>query len=122
MKKSKMPSVEELKIYVNNRKEASEKYGVTEKTILKWMRMSNLCEENHVFSSHKLDMDKAMEIRDLHKNGKTIKELANYYHVTFSTISRIVKNVTYHQHKEVADIKVIYNPASVSLLSFSDQK
>lgn len=119
MKKSKMPSVEDLVPFMNNRKEAAKKYGVTEKTIINWLKKCQLCNNSNVYSSHKLDMDKAVEIRKLHKYGKTIKELSLLYNVTFSTISRVVKNVTYSQNKEVADIKVIYNPNPVSSSVFA---
>jgi transposase len=96
--------------YVGKRKEAAEKFKVTTKTILRWLREYDLAGEEHAFCSHKLDMDKAVEIRLLHKQGKSMKDLAALYGVTFSTVSRIIHNIAYHQDKDVADVKVIYNP------------
>ena len=42
--------------------------------------------------NHKLDMDKAKEVRQLQASGKTGKELAQLFQVSEMTISRVVRN------------------------------
>jgi transcriptional regulator with XRE-family HTH domain len=107
-----MPKLEELQPYVNNRKKAAEKFGVTEKTIIRWLKHYGFYQPRPNYGCNKLNIEKAIEIRQLHKEGKSIKELAELYGVTFSTISRIIHNITYKYEKEVADVKVIYNVLS----------
>jgi lambda repressor-like predicted transcriptional regulator len=109
MRTSKIPPIEDLEPYVDNKKEAAEKYGVTTKTIIRWLKQYNLVTEV-LCSSHKLNLDKAIEIRRLHKEGESMKDLAAKYGVTFSAISRIIHNIVYRQEKDIADVKVIYNP------------
>jgi DNA invertase Pin-like site-specific DNA recombinase len=58
---------------------------------------------------NKLNLEKARDIRKKHSDGLAIKELAREYHVTFSTISRIVQNLTYKETTETARVSVIYN-------------
>jgi transposase len=115
-----MPSVDDLKPYVEDRKMASKRFGVTEKTILRWLRYYGLADEEIACRAPKLDMIKAIEIRKLHSEGKTMKDLANIYGVTFSSISRIVHNIVYRQEKEIADVKVIYNPDGHKIFVTSD--
>lgn len=110
MKTSKIPAAGELARYAEDRKAGAEKYGVTQKTMLRWLRQYHLCPAKGECSSHRLDMDKAIEIRKRHEGGESMKDLAAAYNVTISTISRIVHNVTYRHYKEAADISVIYNP------------
>jgi uncharacterized protein YjcR len=110
MRVSKIPPKIELLPFVKDRKMAAEKYGVTQKTISRWMQEYGLYQPKNNFGCNKLNMDKARDIRDLRKNGKSLKEIASVYGVTVSTISRIVHNIVYRDEKEVADVKVIYNP------------
>jgi transposase-like protein len=113
MKTSKMPPVEELRPYKNNRKLAAEKYGVCEKTVIRWMQKAGLYQ-----AFPRLSFEKAEEVRRHYEEGKTMKELAAQYGVTFSTISRIIHKITYHKEKEVADVSVIYNPDPISSAVF----
>ena len=57
----------------------------------------------------KLNLEIVEEIRTLYKNGSKIKDLAQKYNVTFASISRVVKNVTYRKDKDVAEVSVVYN-------------
>lgn len=114
MKISKIPPKDELLGYVHNKKAAAQKYCVTEKTITLWLSKYELYEPRLNYGCNKLNLDKAREIRECHKLGTSLKDLANLYHVTFSTISRIIHNITYHEEtirKEVADITMVYNPS-----------
>ena len=103
------PSKPELNKFVNNIKEASKKFEVCERTIYRWMKDCGLYVRRENYGS-KLNMQKAQKIREKYKNGFKIKDIAKEYGVTFSTISRILHNITYCEVKETAYIKVIYNP------------
>ncbi len=114
MKTSKIPPMQDLLPYIGNRKSAAELFKVTEKTIVSWLEKYDLYHPKHNFGCNKLDLDKAREIRILYKNGFEIKDIAKQYNVTFSSISRIIHNISYHEDKEIAEIKVIYNPTMIS--------
>jgi len=92
------PSKESLLPYIHNRKEAAENFGVSDKTILRWLKGS------------KLDSAKACDIRKKHHKGVSIKKLAEEYKVTFSTISRVVSHITYKESVDKAKVSVVYNP------------
>lgn len=120
MKTSKIPPKETLLLYVDNRKEAANVFHVSEKTITLWLEKYDLYHPRHNYGCNKLDLDKAREIRDLYKQGKSLKELAGLYKVTIASISRIIHNITYHEdviRKEVADIVMIYNPDMIPMRS-----
>lgn len=103
-----MPSKEQLMPYINDRKSASNKFGVSLKTISRWMKKYEIYvpKENY---GNKLNINKAREIRKKYEEGIEIKDLAKEYNVTFSTISRIVQNVTYSEIRENARVSVVYN-------------
>ena len=62
----------------------------------------------------KLNMDIAKDIRKQFQNGKEIKNIAKKYKVTFSSISRIIRNETYKEYKikfsGSATVNVEYKP------------
>lgn len=103
------PTREELLPYLHKRKEAADLYGVSERTIIRWMKKLSIYQPKANFGCGKLDMNKAQEIRRLHKEGRSMKELASQYGVTFSTISRVIHNIIYKYEKTVADVSVVYN-------------
>lgn len=104
----KKPGFEELRTFRDNRKQAAAYFDVSERTIIRWLQYHNLYapREGH---GRKLDLDKAREIRKKHSDGKTIKQLAREYNVTFSSISRIVQNINYKEVRDTALVGVIYN-------------
>jgi transposase len=104
------PKKEDLTPYLNNRKEAAKKFGVTEKTITNWMKKHGIYKPKKNFGCNKLNFEKALEIRKLHKDGLKIKDLAKKYKVTFATISRIVNNLIYKDKnfKNTAVVNVVY--------------
>lgn len=104
------PSKESLLPYVHKREEAAEFFGVSQKTILRWLNNYGIYEHGQ-YGRGKLNHRKATEIRKQHKNGVSIKELAKKHKVTFATISRVVHHITYKEvHSNEAIISVIYNP------------
>lgn len=104
------PSKQELLSYVHKREEAVEKFGVSQKTILRWLKNYNIYEHGQ-YGRGKLNQNKAQEIRQQHREGASIKNLAQKRQVTFSTISRIVHNITYKETSvNGAKISVVYNP------------
>lgn len=103
------PTREELLPYIDNRKDAAKLYGVSEKTIIRWMQHHKIYKPRPNFGHSKLNMDKAQEIRREHKQGKSVKELASQYDVTVSTIGRVLNNVIYKESTDVAEVSVVYN-------------
>ena len=104
------PSREELLPYVHDKRGAAEVFGVSEKTILRWLKSHNIYEHGQ-YGRGKLNLKKAREIRQRHKEGVSIKSLAEEYQVTFAAISRVVPHITYKEHSiNDALINVIYNP------------
>ena len=67
----------------------------------------------------KLNHDKAKEIRNLYNDGVKVSDIAKIYDVTISSIYNVVNNVTYHQSNNVADVKVIYNPDTTTVIGVS---
>lgn len=109
MRKSKIPPVEELQPYVDNRKGAAEKFCVSERTIVRWMQQYDIYRPKNNYGCGKLDADKAREMRRLSKQGKTMKEIAVQFKVTISTVSRVLNNTVYKESTDVAEVSVIYN-------------
>ena len=103
------PSKAELQLFVADYKSAANQFKVSEKTVSRWMKSEGLHEVKENYGV-KLNLEKAREIRLKHSEGVEIKDLALQYNVTFSTISRIIHNITYTEIKETAKVKVIYNP------------
>jgi transposase len=104
-----IPSKDELLPYRESRKEAAKKFGVTEKTIINWLKKYNLYQPKPNYGCGKLDGKRATEIRKLHSEGASIKELSKKYDVTFATISRIIHNLIYREEKGTAIVNVVYN-------------
>lgn len=109
MKTSKIPELADLLPYVSNRAEAVQKFQVTEKTIIRWMKQYEIYQPIRNCVSKKLNFELAQQIRELHKTGKTINELSTQFKVTPSAIGRAVHGITYKEGREVADVQVIYN-------------
>lgn len=87
------------------RSEISEHYGVSERTVIRWLKHYNMLDTN------RLDMEKALEIRRKHLDGKSMKDLSQEYGVTFSSISRIIHKINYKEKaKDTAKVWVIHNP------------
>lgn len=87
------------------RKKAAKLLAVSERTLQKNMNNYGITfrdwrpETEHIkrkgWGGHKLNKQKAKNIRKLYESGKEIKNIAEKYNVTFSTISRIINNITY---------------------------
>lgn len=103
------PTKEELLPYVDKRKDAAKLYGVSEKTVVRWMQQHQIYKPRPNFGHSKLNMEKAQAIRLAYKGGETVKNLAAQYAVTVSTIGRIVNNVVYKESTDVAEVSVVYN-------------
>jgi len=103
------PSKEDIIPYIHKRKEAAQKFEVSEKTILRWLKSYGIYEHGQ-YGRGKLNFEKAKEIRNKYKDGTSMKKLAQEYKVTFATISRVVRYITYKEFTEEAIISVIYNP------------
>lgn len=105
-----IPKQEDLQPYVYNRKEAAKKFGVTEKTIINWLKKYDMYQPRENFGCGKLNFEKAFEIRKEYKTGSSMKVLSQKYNVTLATISRVVHNLIYREkHEEFAKVNVIYN-------------
>ena len=104
-----IPSKKDLFPYIENRKEAAKIFGVTEKTIINWMKKYEVYKAKENYGCGKLNMEKAKEIRKLYNNDVTIKELSLMYKVTFATISRVINNLIYKETNDSAVVNVVYN-------------
>ena len=102
------PSSKDLLPFINNRKEAAEKFAVSEKTVSRWMKSYGIYNPKKNYGC-KLDIIKAREIRKKYEQGTEIKDLAEEYQVTFSAVSRIIRNITYSENTDTAEVSVIYN-------------
>jgi transposase len=102
------PSSKELIEFIDDHKKAADHFGVSEKTICRWMKVYGIYQPKMNYGT-KLSFEKAREIRKKYSDGAEIKNLAEEYHVTFSTISRIIHNITYTEIKETATVSVTYN-------------
>lgn len=104
-----IPSKEELLPFKENRKEAAKFFEVTEKTVINWFKKYGLYEPKENYGCGKLNRQKADDIRKLHAQGVSIRDLAVKYKVTFATISRVVHNLIYREGKDTAIVNVVYN-------------
>lgn len=90
-----------------SREEIAENFKVSDKTVVRWLKHYEMFEKK----GRKLDQAKAEKIRKKHQEGYSIKKLASEYQVTFSSISRVLNDITYKSGKKTyADISVVYNP------------
>ena len=103
------PTKKQLICYTENKKLAAKKFGVSERTITRWMQSYGIYNPKPNYGCRKLNMEKAIKIRELYDKGYTIKELSKKHKVTFSTISRIIHNINYSINS-TASISVVYNP------------
>lgn len=104
------PPLERIIPYVDNRKLCAETFGVSERTVIRWFQRHGLYEPKKNYGCGKLNRSKATEIRRLHTDGASIRELADSFGVTFAAVSRIINNLTYREPKMHAHVTVIYNP------------
>lgn len=103
-----MPPLDNLLPYIKNRKIAAKKFGVSEKTIVRWLKYYDLYSPKPNYGPGKIGEYNAKIIRKKHAKGFSIKELAKEYEVTFSSISRIVNNLNYSESRKDSKINVIY--------------
>lgn len=104
------PPKEDLVPYIHDRKSAAKLYGVTEKTIIRWLKSYDIYEHGH-YGRGKIGKEKAVEIRKKHQKGATIKNLAEEYGVSFAAVSRVVHKITYKDAgPDSAKVSVVYNP------------
>ena len=105
------PPKDKLEPFVQNRDAAADKFGVSERTICRWMKHYGILERKNNMGCNKLDLSKAREIRLKYSEGASMNDLADEYGVTFSTVSRVIHNINYKEpSKETAIVRVIYNP------------
>ena len=104
------PNKEEL-LQFDNKSKAAYHYGVSVRTIVRWLQFYQNYEPKKNFGANKLDVEKAIAIRGLYAAGWHIKALAKKYDVTFSTISRVIHNITHKNvPHEIATVTMVYNP------------
>lgn len=105
------------------RKKAAKILEVSERTLQKRMNSYNITyrdwrpqkefEKRKGWGGYKLNKEIAKEIRNRYADGEEIKNLAKHYNVTFSTISRIIRNITYKEKNVFggeANVNVVYKP------------
>ena len=105
---SKKPSKNELKAFLNNKKDAAKKFEVSERTIYRWMLEYGICEKKSNYGP-KLSAKKVEQIRARHQAGDSVKQIAKKHKISLATVYRIVKNITHKQSStDSAKVSVIY--------------
>ena len=105
---SKRPTKKDLEPFVQNKDLAANKFGVSVRTIYRWMTFHDLVESKKNMGP-KLDKEKATEIRKKVSQGRCIKQVAKDYNLSLSSVYRVVNNETYKEPtKDIAQISAIY--------------
>lgn len=95
----------------SDRKEAAKHFGVSVRTIVRWLDHYGLYSPRANYGHHKLNPQQVAEIRELYRIGWSRKDLANKFGVTFASISRVIHKITYPDlEHEFAIVQVVYNP------------
>ena len=108
---SKKPPKESLEQYINDKEAAAKEFGVTVRTIYRWMSSMGIieCKENY---GRKLTKESAEEIRFGFSQGSSVKELAKKHSVTLAAVYRVINNVTHKGSEslsqDTAQISAIY--------------
>lgn len=89
-------------------REIAKEYDISEKTAIRWLKFYGLFNPTKNFGC-KLNMDIANTIRQKHKEGAKVKDLAIQYKVTNSSINRIINNANYSIPTDTSHVSVIYN-------------
>jgi transposase len=106
---SNKPSKTELAKFLNNKKEAAKQFGVSERTVYRWMLDYGLYEKKPSYGP-KLSLKKAEQIRARYQAGDSVKHIAKKHKITLAAVYRIVNNVTYREPTtDDAKVSVIYN-------------
>jgi len=103
------PKKKELVPYKENVEKITKDFSVSHRTVIRWLKYYNMYYPRSNYGANKLSMDTARDIRNKYYDGMVMKDLAEEYKVTFSTISRVIHNITYKQVIGTAEISVIYN-------------
>lgn len=93
-------------IYDMSREQIVDKYGVSEKTAVRWLKHYGLFESKIT----RLSQEQAKEIRERYLKNEPVKWLAEEYGVTLSTIYRVVNRTTHNEFVDTAKVSVSYNP------------
>lgn len=74
---------------------AAKTFGVSERTIRRWLKKLDIYEPREGYGPGKVDIERAAEIRRLYEEGHTQAELGKMYGITQAMIGRIVNNLAY---------------------------
>jgi len=95
------PSREELEKYQNNLAGGAGAFGVSERTIRRWLDAEGLYRPTEGYGPNKLTEKQVEEIRRLHIQKKyTQAQLGKRFGVTQATIGRILNNI-YHKKTDL---------------------
>jgi|GEM_PF-3902121 transposase len=111
MRKSK-PHREELDKYADDIKGAALKWGVSERTIRRWLQSYGSYRPRKGYGPGKLDKFEVVKIRDLIKTH-TQTEIAGMFGVSQATVGRVVNNISHSTDmrlKGKADVKFFIKP------------
>lgn len=108
------PKKDQISPYATDRKAGAAHFGVSERTVIRWLDHYGLYQPKPNYGGHKLNIEQAESIRELHKEGVKITDLATQLHVTPAAISRIVHNLSYRHVEDTAKVSVIYNPKNLA--------
>lgn len=104
-----MPSLEDLKPFVNDIANAAVHFGVSERTVRRWLQSSGLTEKKSGWGP-KLNKSQVNEVHKLDREGLKVVEIAKLMNVSHVAISKILNGQSHApKGKETAIISVVYN-------------
>lgn len=102
-----MKSKEEIAPYAQNIALGVTELGISRRTLVRWLEHYGL-----YITKPKLTDEQAKEIRKLHDEGATRKQLADRFEITVAAIGRIINNIHHRIEQDTAMVSVNYNVRS----------
>jgi transposase len=104
-----MPSLEDLKPFVNDITNAAMHFGVSERTVRRWFHASGLTKKKSGWGP-KLKKSQVNEIHRMDRDGFKIVEIAKIMNVSHVAISKILNGQSHTLNgTDTAIVSVIYN-------------
>lgn len=105
-----MPTLEELKPFLNDIANAAVHFNVSERTVRRWLHATGLTEKRSGWGP-KLKKSQVNEIHRLDSQGMKVVDIAKLMNVSHAAISKILNGQSHAPkgNTETAIVSVIYN-------------